>query len=177
MAKEKPNERQTIANLQRYLRQLSFDFPEIPPLPVDGIFDTATADAVRAYQTMKGLPATGVVDLITWNQLFEDYEKSLERNTVGNGFYIFPRTPSDYILSPDETQFLTLVVQYILNELRVFYDDILQNSQSGTYDKETMSGVKTFQRRNGLPETGLVDRKTWNALAAAHRRMTDRDEV
>ena len=177
MAKIRPNERESIANLQRYLRQLSFEYEQIPAPPVDGIFDTATEDAVRAYQTMKRLPITGAADLATWTLLFDDYEQSLTRNTRGNGFYIFPRTPMDYVLSPNEEQFLVQVIQYILNELRLLYDDIPPNAQNGKYDDATRQGVITFQRRHGLDETGLVDRTTWNALADAHRRMTDRGEL
>lgn len=177
MTTNRPNERESIANLQRYLRQLSFEYEQIPAPPVDGIFDTATENAVRAYQTMKRLPITGVADLATWTLLFDDYEQSLARNTRGNGFHIFPRTPIDYVLSPDEEQFLVLVIQYMLNELRILYDDIPPNAQNGKYDEATQQGVITFQRRNGLEETGLVDRITWNALTDAHRRMTDRGEL
>ncbi len=170
---QRPNERQSIANLQRYLRQLSFDCPDIPQVPVDGIFESVTERALRAYQSMKGLPATGRADLETWTRLFEDYEASLVRNSRGEGFYIFPRTPTDYTLTTGEEHFLVEVVQYILNELRVLYDDIPQNGQSGIYDEATEQGLAVFQRRNGLPISHEVDRRTWNALADAHRRMSD----
>ena len=172
-----PNERESILNLQRYLRQLSFDHPQIPPPPEDGIFESATRDALRAYQRMVGLDATGIADLESFNRLFLDYRRSLEQNSRGEGFYIFPRAPKDYVLSPDEEQFLVTVVQYILNELRVWYDDIPPNDQDGRYSEATRQGVAVFQKRNGLEATGLVDRATWNALADAHRRLGDRDEI
>ena len=177
MQSSAPNERQSIQNLQRYLRQLSFDHPQIDPPPEDGIFDTATRDALRAYQQISGLPSTGRADLETWNRLFSDYRRSLERNRQGEGFYIFPRMPIDYVLEPDGEQFLVTVVQYILNELRVLYDDIPLNEQGGRYDEVTRQGVTAFQRRNGLDATGLIDRATWNALSGAHRRLTDRGEI
>lgn len=170
---QRPNERQSIENLQRYLRQLSFDFPDIPQVPVDGIFESATERALRTYQGMKGLPATGRADLETWTRLFEDYEASLVRNSRGEGFYIFPRMPKDYTLTLGEEHFLVEVIQYILNELRLLYDDIPQNGQSGIYDEPTRQGVAVFQRRHGLPVTDHVDRATWNALADAHRRVSD----
>lgn len=172
----RPNERQVITDLQRYLRQLSFDFSEIPSPPIDGIFASVTQDALRAYQKMKALPVTGVADLETWSQLFEDYNISLERNTRGGGFYIFPRTPPEYELEPQQEHFLVTVVQYILNELRILYDDIPQNSQSGVYDEATGRGVRVFRQKHGLPDSDKVDRATWNALSDAHRRLTDRNE-
>lgn len=173
MPEQRPNERQSIINLQRYLRQLSFDFPTIPQVPIDGFFESVTEQALRAYQSMKGLPNTGRVDLQTWTRLFEDYELSLARNSRGEGFYIFPRDPKDYTLTLGEEHFLVEVIQYILNELRILYDDIPQNGQSGIYDEETKQGLAAFQKRNALPVSDHVDRMTWNALANAHRRMSD----
>ena len=146
----RPNERQAIANLQRYLRQLSFDYDAIPSPPIDGIFESVTERALRAYQAMRGLPDTGRADLETWTLLFNDYNDSLVRNTRGNGFYIFPREPKDYELSPNE--------------------------RSGVYDEQTAHGVTAFQRRHGLAPTGKVDLSTWNALTEAYRRIGDRDE-
>ena len=42
----------------------------------------------------------------------------------------------------------------------------------GAYDRGTEVGVRGFQRTNDLPETGIVDEKTWDALkeeARTHR--------
>jgi peptidoglycan hydrolase-like protein with peptidoglycan-binding domain len=173
---QRPNERQAITNLQRYLRQLSFDYPAIPSPPIDGIFESVTERSLRTYQAMKGLPDTGRADLETWTLLFDDYNASLARNTRGNGFYIFPRDPVGYELSLDEQHFLVEVVQYMLGELRVLYDDIPSNERSGVYDGTTVQGVAVFQGRHGLPVTGKVDLMTWNALTDAYRRISDRDE-
>ena len=173
---QRPNERQAIANLQRYLRQLSFEYPAIPAPPIDGIFESVTEEALRAYQRIKGLKETGRADLETWRALFDDYNDSIVRNTRGNGFYIFPREPKGYKLSPNERHFLVEVVQYMLGELRVLYDDIPQNEQNGIYDDKTVQGVAMFQKRHGLPITGKVDLITWNALTDTYRRISDRDE-
>ena len=40
------NQTQAIMNLQRYLRQLSYDDTRIPPVPVDGVFGTTTCRAL-----------------------------------------------------------------------------------------------------------------------------------
>lgn len=177
MEQFKPNERQVISDLQRYLRQLSFDFPSIPAPPVDGIFESVTQDAVRAYQKMKDLPDTGQADFETWTHLFDDYNASIRRNTRGAGFDIFPRTPPDYVPASEEEYFLIEVIQYMLNELRILYDDIPQNEQNGIYDLPTQQGVRVFQERHGLPVTDHVDKTTWNALANAYRRLSDRNEL
>lgn len=176
MAQLHPNERENVFNLQRYLRQLSFDDPDIPPLPLDGIFDSATRESLLAYQRKKGLTPTGQADRMTWEALFLDYLVSIDRNTRADGFSIFPLTPSGYAVYPNEEHFLVQVIQYMLNELREIYTDIPQNSQSGVFDAATGQGVLEFQRRNGLPESERVDKETWNALAAEYRRLSDRWE-
>ena len=176
MQQQRPNERQAILNIQRYLRQLSFDYPAIPAPPMDGIFESVTERALRSYQAMKGLPDTGRADLTTWTRLFEDYNDSLARNTRGRGFPAFPREPSGYELALNDRYFLVEIVQYMLNELRILYDDIPQNGRSGIYDELTAQGVAVFQRRHGLAATGRVDLATWNALVEEYGRLNDRNE-
>ena len=38
----------------------------------------------------------------------------------------------------------------------------------GVYDQETITAVSAFQRRHGLPVTGVADENTWNAIAEAY---------
>jgi len=170
------NEREYILNLQRYLRQLSVTEPLLKTPPLDGIYDTATQDAVRTYQQLRGLSPTGRVDLETWTQIYEDYLASLNQQAHSEGFYLFPDGPNNSAIYPDDEDFLITIVQYILNELRVAYDDIPQNSQSGIYDAKTRQGVLTFQRRLGLAENDRVDRATWNALVREHDRLLNENE-
>lgn len=40
----------------------------------------------------------------------------------------------------------------------------------GVFGETTLEAVMTFQRENGLPVTGVVDRPTWDAISAAYRR-------
>jgi len=57
-----PNQAPAVENLQRYLRQLSYDQPEIPAPPIDGIFESQTEEALRQFQRSRGLPVTGSAD-------------------------------------------------------------------------------------------------------------------
>lgn len=59
-----------------------------------------------------------------------------------------------------------LVIQSILLTLSQEYPDIPEVSITGTYDARTARAVKAFQEITGLPQTGNVDRVTWNMLAA-----------
>ena len=46
---------------------------------------------------------------------------------------------------------------------------------TGLYDEETAARVRQFQQRNQLPTTGIVDRITWDRLAAAYSVMLSRE--
>lgn len=38
----------------------------------------------------------------------------------------------------------------------------------GIYGQSTINAVSAFQRRNGIPMTGITDQQTWDAIAAAY---------
>ena len=73
-------------NLQRYLRQLAYFDEKIPFVPIDGNKGSNTTDAIRAFQSSRGLPATGVADQETWEAIYEEYLTSLEKEAPPSGF-------------------------------------------------------------------------------------------
>ena len=164
------NEREAILNLQRYLRQLAFVDNDIPLPPVDGIYDTRTRDAVRAFQKREGLPTTGEVDFVTWERIFKAYQNSLVRESAPVPLAQFPRLSAGYALRRGDENFLVRLIQYALSELETIYPDLGNVQETGVYDEATQEGVKSFQRRVGLPPTGEVDRATWDALATIYKR-------
>ena len=54
---------------QEQLLEISKVYTTIPPLTPTGYYDEATAEAVRAFQNIFGLPQTGVVDFATWYKI------------------------------------------------------------------------------------------------------------
>ena len=62
-----------VSFLQYMLAVMSRFIPEIPPVEVDGIFGTATRAAVLAAQRRFRLPETGVVDQMTWDEIYDQY--------------------------------------------------------------------------------------------------------
>ena len=79
-----------VRHLQYMLAILSDYIPQIPPLSVDGIFGTATKEAVLAAQRYFGLPQTGIVNAATWEEIYDQY--SGIENTSLRDPEIFPRT-------------------------------------------------------------------------------------
>ena len=62
-----------VEHLQYMLSVLSAFIPEIPPISVDGIFGPNTRNAVLAAQRRFGLPQTGVVNTVTWDEIYDQY--------------------------------------------------------------------------------------------------------
>ncbi len=62
-----------VRHLQYMLSVLSAYIPAIPPLEVDGIYGTATRNAVLAAQRWFGLPQTGSVDEDTWDEIYDQF--------------------------------------------------------------------------------------------------------
>ena len=64
---------QKVLQMQEELNTISDAYSSIPKLSEDGIFGPATAAAVRQFQSVFGLPATGIVDYPTWYKISEIY--------------------------------------------------------------------------------------------------------
>ena len=62
-----------VEHLQYMLRVLSAYISQIPSIAVDGIYGSATGSAVLAAQGYFGLPQTGVVDLATWDEIYDQF--------------------------------------------------------------------------------------------------------
>lgn len=79
-----------VEHLQYMLSVLSEYIPEIPPLSIDGIFGPNTRNAVIAAQRRFELPQTGVVDYITWDEIYNQF--SGIENTTWRDPQDFPYT-------------------------------------------------------------------------------------
>ena len=73
-----------VRHLQYMLSVLSAYIRQIPPLEVDGIFGSATRNAVIAAQRYFGLPQTGTVDAATWDEIYDQFS-GIETRSLRNG--------------------------------------------------------------------------------------------
>ena len=80
-----------VRHLQYMLSVLSEFIPQIPELTQDGIFGPNTRNAVIAAQSWLGLPQTGVVDEITWDEIYDQFAGIENRQLRSD--VTFPGTP------------------------------------------------------------------------------------
>ena len=64
---------QKVRQMQEQLNTIAGAYTSIPKIAADGIFGPATEAAVRRFQSVFGLPATGIVDYPTWYKISEIY--------------------------------------------------------------------------------------------------------
>ncbi len=62
-----------VRQLQEQINVIAGAYPAIPKITVDGIYGPATTAAVRKFQSVFGLPATGITDYKTWYKISEIY--------------------------------------------------------------------------------------------------------
>ncbi len=62
---------QKVLQMQEQLNRIEQAYPAMPVIAEDGIFGPATEESVRIFQSIFGLPATGVVDYPTWYKISE----------------------------------------------------------------------------------------------------------
>lgn len=161
--------REAVRNLQRYLRRLSYVYPEIPAVPVDGIFNTATRDALIAFQRGAGISPTGVADEETWELLYETYLDVLFGASEPAALPIFPLFPIDYAVRRGDENFIVSSIQYLLREISTLYDFPLPVEVNGRFDEATELAAIEAQRLFLLPPTGEVDKRFWNYLVGAYK--------
>lgn len=62
-----------VRQLQTQLNRIARNYPAIPTVVADGIYGPATAEAIRTFQGIFGLPQTGVTDYATWYEVSDIY--------------------------------------------------------------------------------------------------------
>lgn len=161
----RPNEsfvEQPVRSLQTMLRVIAEDDPSLPILIPDGIYGPATMIAVTAFQRREGIPITGIADNHTWDQIVAAYEPALIR--VGKAEPIEILLEPGQIIIFGESNPYVYLLQAMLAQLSQEYREILLPGLSGILDNDTAESLRAFQRLSGLPDTGTLDRITWQHL-------------
>ena len=123
----------------------------------DGIYGAATETAVKAFQTAKGLNATGQVDAAT---------AAILTNAASSiSFAAPPATPS--ASSPVLQRGARGDAVKALQEQLIKVGFRPNGGADGIFGAATASALQRFQQSVGLPATGIYDQATATALTSA----------
>ncbi len=160
-------EGEDVRRTQKRLTQLGYYFGKL-----SGQYLDATADAVRAFQTKMGLPATGKADIATQEALFGENAVEAAAKAAAT-----PAPNAENLLNAEDADNETLNVPFKKKLAKGSSNTYVKHLQqrltdigyytgpiSGNFASKTLAAVKEFQKQNGLEVTGTVGEETWNAV-------------
>lgn len=156
-------EKSPIYDLQTMLRTV---LPEHLLNP-DGIYGEETKNAVSEFQKNHAIPVTGVADLDTWEAIQRAYHENQIQQSKAEALQIVLQP--NQIIKNGEDNIHIYLIQAILLALGELYLDFPKVRVTGKNDAQTQNAVKWFQKRAALPETGELDKITWQHLAHQYR--------
>lgn len=149
------------AYVQRTLNVINNVFLTIPELEEDGIYGTATQEAVNAFAALFGLQQSGRVSEAIWNKMNQIYltviAECIFASGSGEGTLPYPGTPLGIGSAGDNVTY----VQGKLNTISTAIPYIGLLEVDGKYGSATAAGVSALQRVFGLAPTGTVDENGW----------------
>ena len=156
-----------VRTLQYYLSIIAYFNQELEPVPLDGIFDSATVAAVERFQEFYGLPVTGIVDNDTWNvidRIYTETVAALPEGYQGSYAKLYP----GYFLSRGMRGESVADLQTYLNLIGRIIPEIPEVPVTGYFGEQTENAVRTFQELFGLPVLGAVGPVAWYQIAAQY---------
>jgi peptidoglycan hydrolase-like protein with peptidoglycan-binding domain len=145
-----------VRELQQRLFQLAW-LPET----TTGVYDGATAAAVKGFQAKHGLTRTGVLDRKTWQQL-----RGMTTTPSHDAMYNVMHAGKALYTSGDSGDDVR-AIQARLRQIAWYFGDV-----TGSYDSQTVTAVKGFQAKRAIPVTGAVDQRTLDRLNAMTKAPT-----
>ena len=151
---------QNVRLVQFWLKIAHTVYTSLANVTVDGKFGSATAAAVRRFQSYFGLTSDGVVGRITWNKLYEVY------NDIANKLLSSSLRPGEYpgVLRTGSSGTAVRELQFYLYLMSAYESSIPPVSIDGKFGADTERAVRAYQRFAGLTVDGVVGRTTWNSL-------------
>ncbi|AFZ03372.1 peptidoglycan-binding domain-containing protein [Calothrix sp. PCC 6303] len=108
---------------------------------IDGVFGAKTTEAVKNFQSLKFMTRDGIVGNRTWRALYSGSPvdmPTLKKDSKGE------------------------IVKQAQERLAIgnFYTGKID----GEFGSKLETAVKALQKRNGLPEDGVIGDRTWNEI-------------
>ena len=161
-----------VLTKQIQLNRISRNYPAIPKIvAADGIFGTATEDAVVAFQEIFGLTPDGIIGKETWYRiafLYNSVKRLAELDSEGIALEDIRKQFSEQLQLGDVGDEVR-VIQYFLAVVGTFNDAVPSVPINGTFDETTQNAVIAFQQYAGLDADGIVGEETWDQLYDAYR--------
>ncbi len=157
------NTDQVVFEVQEYLRNISKVNPNITRIIPDGIYGNKTTDAVNDFQRQHSIEQTGKVDFETWQKLISENEKALFQ--LSKPIQTAPISNNDLPLEKGDRNEFVSQLKLMLNHVAREFSNFNELDIDEYYDDYTEREVTKWQKVINEPETGVVNKMTWNMLS------------
>lgn len=168
-----------VLRIEWYINAIarSGQYPQVPVVTLNGVYDSETASAVQILQQLLGLPETGEVDEQTWNALTRLYEEventSSPGGLTGSGVSGWPRPYPGTPVRRGDRGDSVYYIQELLGVINRFNSAVPAVEVDGIFGPDTRDAVYAFQSAYGLTVDGIVGALTWEQLNAVYGEAED----
>ncbi len=162
--------------IQEQLNRIAINFPQVPLIEVNGVYDESTVNTVREFQRLFILPITGVVDKATWYRISQIYssvkrlgEITSEGQRAAYNQQLYPGTPLQLYSRGSEIQ----EIQFYLQRISRFNPIVESPVLDGIFGTDTQRAVISFQNAYGLEPNGIIDETVWNRIVEVYNGTLD----
>ena len=163
-----------VLAIQRDLRRIRQNYPAIPNIKTTlGIYDEETVSAVKKFQEIFSLPVTGVVNKATWYKIkyiYTSVKKLSDLYSEG-----LSESEATFLyedeLNYGDTGIEVEYIHYFLDAIAFLDPDIPRLPTNSIYNDNSMTMVKAFQEKYGLPVTGVFTYKEWKVLKEVYNKL------
>ena len=153
--------------LIQYLLNLTAQYVStVKSVPSDGRYGRETTESVMDFQRTFGLDMDGAVGRATYNKMYDlffGFTGSRRPELYTGATLPFPGGSLKFGTQSEDVKRLQ---EYIGCACDLYGDVLGKVKVTGVFGADTRTAVKALQRLFRLPQTGIVDRDTWDMIAA-----------
>ena len=167
---------ENVRIIQEQLNRIAINFPQLPLIEVNGIYNEQTEKTVREFQRLFLLPINGVTDRATWYRVSQIYtsvkrlsEITSEGQRAAYNQQLYPGEPIRLYSRGSEVQ----EIQFYLQRISRFNPVVQSPELDGIFGRSTQNAVISFQNAYRLTPNGIVDENVWNRLVEVYNGTLD----
>lgn len=148
------------------LDRIAYYFDRVQSFGQTSVFDEDLAVAVRSFQSLVDLPATGIVNEATWFAA-EALSLALLANAPATDILASSNDYPEFASAAGSAGAHVMQIQQWQNRLGALYCSNEFTDEDGTYGSDETRFITQTQMDAALSPNGVVDRPTWNILRDA----------
>ena len=163
-----------VLAIQRDLKRIRQNYPAIPTISnTVGLYDNETVNAVKKFQEIFSLPVTGIVNKSTWYKIkyvYNSVKKLADLYSEG-----LSKEEATFLyedeLNYGDTGIEVEFIHYYLDAIAFLDNEIPRLKTNSIYNNNSITMVKAFQKKYGLPVTGVFSYSDWKILKNVYDKI------